>query len=149
MGIFLNLEENLNIIHEDVIHRGEDGTKMTICSHSTAGRNGYYFKVYNGADIMSSKKVARINLEKPEYEYHRDEYGKRIWVMSDNEIRKMIEILNSKSTWKKTLGGTVWQDVVWQCLKYEKSYTSSTMPDLPMPDYTKLVFDGSRGNKFK
>lgn len=149
MGIFLNLEKETNVVYEETIHRGENRSNITICSNSTIGRNGYYFKVYDGKNAMSAKRVARINLQIPEYEYHRDDKGKKIWEMSDDDIEKMIKILNSKSTWSKTLGGTVWQDLVYQCLKSEKTYNSGVMPDLPMPDYTKLVFDGERGNKFK
>lgn len=142
MGIFLNLEEmkNKEIINENVVYRGNG---ISISTDSTNNRNGYYFKIYDNESYSKATKVARINLEKPEYEYHKDK--KSIWDLSQSDKRLMIDILKSKN---KNTNNTVWNTIVDNCVKFEKSYDSN-ISKLQMPDYMNLKFDKSKGNKLK
>lgn len=141
MGIFLNLEGTTNreIIEEKVVYRGNG---ISISTDSTSGRNGYYFKVYDNESFSKASKVARINLEKPEYEYHGGD--KRIWDLSKSDKQLLINVLKSKSD----DNNTVWNDVVSNCAEYEKSYKTN-ISNLEMPDYMKLEFNKSKGNKRK
>lgn len=117
MGIFLNLESmKTEVVNEKVVYRGNG---ISISTDSTSGRNGYYFKVYNNERYSKASKVARINLEHPDYEYHSGD--KRIWDLNSSEKKLLIDVLKSKNNNGDT---TVWDDVVNNCSGFEKSYTS-------------------------
>lgn len=145
MGIFFNLEEiehkinsKLESVEEGSVFKG-DG--MFISADSTNGRGGYYFKVYDAENFSKATKVARLNLQKPEYEYHRTP-GKNIWILNSSEMRKMINILKSVND-----GKSVWDRLAEEC---NKSKSNGNLPkSLPMPDYMNIKVDSKRAKKLK
>lgn len=157
MGIFLNLEENLvgeykekfikndNQLELEAINEfkifEDDG--ISIAVDSTIGRNGYYFKVYNNRNYAKATKVARIDVEKADYVYHRSD-GKSIWDMNKSELRSLISILNSPITGGSSV--TIWDKILEACNEFKPN---PKLSNLEMPDYMEIKFDKAKGNKFK
>ena len=92
-------------------------------------------------NFSKATKVARLNLQKPEYEYHRIP-GKNIWILNSSEMRKMINILKSVND-----GKSVWDRLAEEC---NKSKSNGNLPkSLPMPDYMNIKVDSKRAKKLK
>ena len=109
---------------------------MSIEADSTFNRNGYYFKVFDHIKPRCAKRVIRINLEKPEYEYHTG----NIWEMSNQDKKQLIALLNKDDNWNK---------LKTACMDMKGGVPDKHILDLEMPDYMQLKFNSNRGNKFK
>ena len=90
---------------------------------------------YNEYDINND--ICRISLYKPEY--IDSEYDLEKFILSKDEIYKMIEVLNTPhyDEWKKIHHKRLWDYIKDQYLDLDKSEPFID-PNAEIPDYTKL-----------
>lgn len=67
-----------------------------------------YFKLYNSADPTKATKIARIKFREADYVIHRNNGGKKNWILNSRERRQLVEMLNSLSD-----KGEVWNEIIY------------------------------------
>ena len=95
-----------------------------------------YFKYLDSKSYSRAKKVKRISLINPKYMNHKDEHGKIEWDLTDIEIDRMIDILNTK---KGNI--TNWQKILLTYNKDNCSLDDSLIisGDMKFDEYNELV----------
>lgn len=116
-----------------------------------------YFKAYNNDNARKAEKVIRIKFRAPEYVFHKNNDGKKDWILNSKEKKKLINLLQKPSKFNNL---TNWQYAILQfnleafdinvddCLtltieKQEQMDKNNPQKyylpiDLEMPDYTDL-----------
>lgn len=102
---------------------------ISINSSETKRKGNEYFKVYNTSNFITAKKCARIFFLKPEITYHKGD-GKLAWLLTKNEMKKIVDILNSESHYDSSM--TVFQFAI---LEFNREFY-----DVPH-DQTKQIFE--------
>ena len=129
----------------------------SIWIENPSGFNNKYFKLYNSTIIGKADKVAKISLKGPNYLNHKNNDGKKNWILNMDEKLDLMKILKSKT---ENPNFNIWQYMI---LKYNndnfdinekdlmenkisvneyekiiKNTEGSLSINLPLSDYTKL-----------
>ena len=96
-----NKENKEQLLNEYTIYRGK-GILITVDGSGATERDFDscpYMKVYNNESQKKADMVARINIEKPKYVYHKDHF--KDWDMNSSDRNKLDEIMDEKPNGKE------------------------------------------------
>lgn len=103
---FLTENRDLDMIFEMSKAFSMNNPKGTIWVENPTGYNNKYFKLYNNSSISKATKVARISMLTPKYLEHSDGSGKKNWILTKNQIKNLVSVLDSESEYD---GITNWE----------------------------------------
>ncbi len=97
-----------------------------------------YFKLYNSADPTKATKIARIKFREADYVIHRNNGGKKNWILNSRERRQLEKMLNSPSSDAFSGGSRVWDEMIYH---FNNEAGIKALPEnLPIPDYVGFLF---------
>lgn len=80
-----------------------DSDNFSVAVNPDTNRSGEcYLKYYNHKRYRSADKVVRVSLTEPKYVFHRNYDGKATWDLSTKDKEKLVNFLNSKSSFSVT-----------------------------------------------
>lgn len=91
-----------------------------------------YFKIYNNPVLWKATKCARISMLDPQYVYAPDVDKRSIWILSNEEKSRLIEVFNTQTElWAKIKNEFIFQS------EYE-NLNADFIENLQLPDYSQL-----------
>lgn len=97
-----------------------------------------YFKLYNSADPTKATKIARIKFREADYVIHKNNGGKKNWILNSRERRQLEKMLNSPSSDVLSGRQRVWDEMIYH---FNNEAGIKALPEnLPIPDYVGFLF---------
>lgn len=96
-----------------------------------------YFKLYNSTDPTRATKIARIKFRQADYVIHKNNGGKKNWILNAKERRQLVKMLNFPSSYVFSGGDRVWDEMIY---RFNNEAGIEALPkNLPIPNYNNLL----------